>query len=196
MAGTADNEAVEEEAPPPAPPPAKRTGPMLLMIAGLAGGSLGGVAGAYLIAPRLAGAGTPQAAATAPAAPASAPAAAPESESDGSSKSDKKDSKAPSPAHIYRIDNVIVNPAGSDGTRFLMASVAYEIPDDASEQTLHAHEIQMRDDVIGILETMSMEQLTAPHARDSIKVHLLGIARRILGPQMQIDVYLPQFVIQ
>lgn len=192
MAGTAENEAVEE-APPPAAP-AKRMGPMLLMIAGLAGGSLGGVAGAYLVAPRLAGASGPQPAATAAAATTSAPeGAAPEA----AAKGDKKDAKgAPSPAHIYRIDNVIVNPAGSDGTRFLMASVAYEIPDDPAEQTLHAHEVQMRDDVIGVLETMTMQQLTAPHARDSIKVHLLGIARRILGPQTPIDVYMPQFVIQ
>jgi flagellar protein FliL len=187
MAGTEETEAVEEAAP-PAPPP-KRTGPMLLMIAGLAGGSLGGIAGAFLIAPRLAGAGTPPAAAT-------APASAPAPESESSSKSDKKDTKAPSPAHIYRIDNVIVNPAGSDGTRFLMASVAYEIPDDPSEQLLHAHEVQMRDDVISILGTMSMEQLTAPHARDTIKARLIGIAQRILGPQTQIEVYIPQFVIQ
>ena len=187
MAGTADNEAVEE-APPPAAP-AKRMGPMLLMIAGLAGGSLGGVAGAYLVAPRLAGASTPPTATT-------APAATPPASEGAASKGDKKDAKAPSPAHIDRIDNVIVNPAGSDGTRFLMASVAYEIPDDPSEQALHAHEVQMRDDVIGVLETMTMQQLTAPHARDSIKVHLLVLARRILGPQTPIDVYMPQFVIQ
>jgi flagellar FliL protein len=186
MAGTDENEAVEGTPPPAAP--AKSMGPMLLMIAGLAGGSLGGVAGAYLVAPRLAGASAPPAAA--------APAATAPASEGAASKGDKKDTKAPSPAHIYRIDNVIVNPAGSDGTRFLMASVAYEIPDDPSEQALHAHEVQMRDDVIGVLETMTMQQLTAPHARDSIKVHLLVIARRILGAQTPIDVYMPQFVIQ
>jgi flagellar protein FliL len=190
MAGTAENEAVDGEAPPPPPAPAKRTGPMLLMIAGLAGGGLGGVAGAFLVAPRLAGAAAPPAA--------TAPATAPTTASEGApSKGDKKDAKgAPSPAHVYRIDNVIVNPAGSDGTRFLMASVAYQIPDDQSEQLLHAHEVQMRDDVIGILGAMTMEQLMSPHARDSIKVHLLGVARGVLGPQTPIDVYIPQFVIQ
>lgn len=191
MAGTAENEAVDEEAAPPPPTPGKRTGPMLLMIAGLAGGSLGGVAGAFLVAPRLAGGGAAPSAAT-------APATGPTPASEGAaSKGDKKDAKgAPAPAHVYRIDNVIVNPAGSDGTRFLMASVAYEIPDDLSEQLLHAHEVQMRDDVIGILGAMTMEQLMSPHARDSIKVHLLGVARGVLGPQTPVDVYIPQFVIQ
>lgn len=186
MANTGETETVEE-APEPAPAP-RRMGPMLLMIAGIAGGGLGGLAGAYLIAPRLAGKAAP-AAATAEAAPAAtAPA-----DGDGSAK---KPTKAAGPPHIYRIDNVIVNPAGSDGTRFLMASVAYEVPDDAAEQALHAREVELRDDVVSVLETKTMGQLTQPHARDTLKTQLLDIAHHVLGPQMQIGVYLPQFVIQ
>jgi flagellar protein FliL len=185
MSGTDETEKAEAPAAPAAP---KSMGPMLLVIAGLVGGGLGGVAGAYLIAPRLAG-GTTAQAATAPATAGTAPAAAP------AAKPVKKGEKS-EPARIYRIDNVIVNPAGSDGARFLMASIAYQIPDEASEQTLRAHEIQLRDDVVGALESMSMPRLTQPHARDTIKVQLLEIARRILGPQAQIDVFMPQFVIQ
>jgi len=91
---------------------------------------------------------------------------------------------------------VIVNPLGSGGTRFLMASVAFEVQDEAAEQALHAQEVRLRDDVIGALEGMTLERLTQPHARDTIKVQLLVIAKRILGPQTPVDVYMPQFVIQ
>jgi flagellar protein FliL len=188
--GSDEHEAASAVAP-AAATPAKRMGPMLLMIAGLAGGGLGGVAGAFLVAPRLAGG------ASAPAATTTSATASPSEAGDAEgAKGDKKNAKGPVPGRIYRIDNVIVNPAGSDGTRFLMASVAYEIQTEAAEQTLHAHEVQMRDDVIGVLETMTMDRLLAPHARDSIKVQLLELARKVLGPQVPVDVYLPQFVIQ
>jgi flagellar FliL protein len=165
---------------------------MLLVIAGLAGGGLGGVAGAYLVAPRLAGGGAAPAAASAAATPAGE-AAKPAKAAKAGEKGAEKGGEA---ARLYRIDNVIVNPAGSDGTRFLMASVAYQIADEASEKLLQAHEIQLRDDVVGALESMSMPRLTQPHARDSIKVQLLIIVHRILGPDAQVDVYMPQFVIQ
>jgi len=187
MTTPVENESVETPAPAPAP---KLTGTMLLVIAGIAGGGLGGVAGAYLVAPRLGGgsAAPTTASATTAETPAPKPSKPP--------KADKNNEKAAAPARLYRIDNVIVNPAGSDGTRFLMASVAFEIPDEASEKLLQAHEIQLRDDVVGALEAMTMPRLTQAHARDSIKVQLLGIVHRILGPDAQVDVYMPQFVIQ
>ena len=162
---------------------------MVPIIIGLAGGALGGLAGAFLVAPKIA-----------PAAPSAATTdAKPKSESgdksDKNAKSDKKDAKA-GQGRVYRVDNVIVNPLGSGGTRFLMASVAFEVQDEAAEQALHAQEVRLRDDVIGALEGMTLERLTQPHARDTIKVQLLVIAKRILGPQTPVDVYMPQFVIQ
>ena len=185
MAGTAETEAVA-----PAPAAPKRSnGSTLLLIAGLAGGSLGGVAGALLVAPRLTGgAATAPAPTTGTPATTPAPAAAP--------TPDTKSDKPIVAGKIYRVDNVIVNPAGSDGSRFVMASVVFQIPDDASEQTLRAHDVEIRDQVVGALESMTMAHLTGPHARDSIKVQLLGIARHFLSPQTSVDVFLPQFVIQ
>jgi len=186
MTGTAEVDTVETPA--PAAPP-KRNGSMLLLIAGLAGGTVGGISGAYLIAPRLAGPGAAPAAV-------SAPASASAASADGSPKADKKGGKEPVAGRIYRVDNIIVNPAGSDGTRFLMASVAFEIQDEPSEQLLRAHDVQLRDDLIGAFEAMTLPRLTQAHARDSIKSQLGDVARRILGPQAHVSVYLPQFVIQ
>ena len=52
----------------------------------------------------------------------------------------------------FKIDNLIVNPAGSQGSRFLMVSVAVETPDAKMEETLRHQESQIRDVVIALLE--------------------------------------------
>ncbi len=171
-----------EAAAPEAQAPAKRSGSLLLVVAGLVGGVLGGGVGGVVLAPRMVG---------------KTPASAEAAQSGKSGKSEKGEKKGtPAADRVFRIDNVIVNPAGSEGTRFLMTSVAFEVSDEVAESALKAHELELRDLVVGKLLTMTMPMLTAPHARDSLKIALAQAARQFVGPTGDIAVYLPQFVIQ
>jgi flagellar basal body-associated protein FliL len=97
---------------------------------------------------------------------------------------------------IFRLDNLIVNPAGSAGARFLMASVAFEVETEEAEQALKAHEVQIRDMVVSTLESQTMARLTQPGARDSLKQQLGHAVLTVLNPKTHVAVYLPQFVIQ
>ena len=97
---------------------------------------------------------------------------------------------------IFRLDNLIVNPAGSAGARFLMASVAFEVETEEAEQALKSHEVQIRDMVVSTLESQTMARLTQPGARDSLKLQLSHAVLSMLSPKSHVAVYLPQFVIQ
>jgi flagellar FliL protein len=97
---------------------------------------------------------------------------------------------------LYRIDNVIVNPAGSRGSRFLMTSVAFELPDAEAEERLRAREVEVRDVVIATLESQTLEMLSRPGARDTLKLRLRDAVAPILGEAREVRVYLPQFVMQ
>jgi len=106
----------------------------------------------------------------------------------------KTEAKA-EPARIFRLDNIIVNPAGTQGQRFLIVSVAIEVPTEAAEARLKAAEVPLRDAVTGLLERMSLTQLTQLGARDSVRAAVIVHARKFSGDSA-VHVYLPQFLIQ
>lgn len=100
---------------------------------------------------------------------------------------------------IFRLDNLIVNPAGAQGQHFLMCSIAFELEDSKLGDILREHEVELRDGVISTLESQSMTQLTAPGARDSLRVRIAAVAMPLLGEDgedTELKVFLPQFVIQ
>ena len=148
---------------------------VVMVVALVAGAALGGL----LIGPQLAG-GKVKA----------KPAAAAGEGKDEHGK--PKDEKVP----ILKIENVIVNPAGSQGMHFLMASFALEVPDPKLEARLKEHEPELRDLAITLLEGQTMQQLGTPGARDRIKLQFLQQIEPITGKNSNIRVFLPQFVIQ
>jgi len=107
----------------------------------------------------------------------------------------RKRGKVEKPA-VYRIDNIVVNPAGSAGTRFLMASVALELSDEKAVAALREKEVQIRDAVITTLESQTLEMLSAPGSREGIKRQLAVAVRPLVPGRQQLRVYLPQFVLQ
>jgi flagellar FliL protein len=176
-APTPNAEAVEQSAEPAAP--SKK----IAMIAALAiaGTGLGAAAGALVVAPKLIArqAGT---------ADSTHAAAADEGgEAKGEGAAEKK---------VIRIDNVIVNPAGTSGTRYLMASFGLEVGDAEAEKRITDHEIEVRDRITSILETQTLASLTAPWARDSVKQKVTASIREITGSKTSLRVFVPQFVIQ
>ncbi|HEX3929002.1 MAG TPA: flagellar basal body-associated FliL family protein [Gemmatimonadales bacterium] len=103
--------------------------------------------------------------------------------------------KKEEPARIFRLDNVIVNPAASQGQRFLIVSVAVEVRTPEAEAHLKESEVAFRDAVIGIVERMTLEQLSQTGARDSLRQILTASAIRF-AHDSALHVYLPQFLIQ
>jgi flagellar protein FliL len=97
---------------------------------------------------------------------------------------------------IYSIENIIVNPAGSAGSRFLMASVAFELADEKEVEELRGKEVQVRDAVITTLEGQSLDMLSAPGAREGIKRRIAAAVKPLVPGRRPPRVYLPQFVLQ
>jgi len=160
------------------PPP--QGGLALPLMIGVVVGALaiGGAVGGFLVGPRIISARS-----------ASAPTRSSEHPSGGKQDPHKK------PA-LFKLDNLIVNPAGSQGTRFLMATVAIELPNDNLEEQLRDNEIQVRDRVTSILENQTLEMLTRPGARDSLRLQLAVALKPMAPGAAWVRVYLPQLVIQ
>src|SRR5690606_5349311 len=64
-------------------------------------------------------------------------------------------------AELFALESLVVNPAGSNGTRFLIVSLAVE-PEIATDvEALKAHEPEIRDRLLRVLAAKSVEQLSA-----------------------------------
>jgi flagellar FliL protein len=161
------------------PAKAKKLVPMVLMVAigVLAGGASGALVAGPLLARRVA---PPPAAAPAdPAGAAEAAAAA-----------------SAAPGVLYAIDNLVLNPAGSNGTRFLLANLSFDLDSEATKSKLAAREPQVRDVLLRVLAAKSVDELADPAGREALKAELRDGIAQLFGAGAVRQVYLSQFVIQ
>jgi flagellar protein FliL len=104
--------------------------------------------------------------------------------------------RPPAPAAVHSIENVVLNPAGSGGTRFLMATVGFGLRDPADAEQFTARDAEIRDIVIGVLGARSVLELSDVLTREVMKEEMRARVARLVGQRALVDIYFPQFVIQ
>ena len=103
--------------------------------------------------------------------------------------------EGPAPA-AYTIDNLVLNPAGTEGTRFLMVTLALAPKDEATLTVMKERDPILRDAALRFLERKTVAELTDVMSRDSLKVQIQQVLANELPKNALRKVYLPQFVIQ
>ena len=96
----------------------------------------------------------------------------------------------------YTIDNLVLNPAGTEGTRFLMLTLSLSPRDEAATEVLKERDPELRDAVLRLLETKTIPELSDVTRRDSLKAQIQATLSKELPKGTLRKVYLPQFVIQ
>jgi len=179
----------DEEQPTEEAAPAKKPS-MMIAILGLVGGLvIGGLGGSFALGPMLA---------KKFAAPKSAEAATTESkEEKGDGEHSGKDGEKKAGAVVAVMENLVLNPSGSNGTRFLMAAVAAEVKDEKIKEEMTGRDAELRDAVLRILGERTVEQLADMNLREALKKQLTDSLNARLESKSAIKrVYFPQFVIQ
>ncbi|MCF7668811.1 MAG: flagellar basal body-associated FliL family protein [Verrucomicrobia bacterium] len=95
-----------------------------------------------------------------------------------------------------KIDDVLVNVAGSMGTRYLMTSftiVGY-IPD--FKTRVEENKAQLLDVALGALGTKTIADLEKPGARNLIRSELISLFNGVLGADTVSELYFTEFAIQ
>jgi flagellar hook protein FlgE len=207
-------------APDPAPPAdasaakAGRSVPLALLLAVVAGLGAGGGAGALVVGPALADGIAPAVAATARARRAAHAAekgarggdAADDAAADDETPAGGDEAageegtgehgKAGASAPVYTLDNLVLNPAGSGGARFLLLTIAFELKSEATVETMKARDAELRDAVLVTVGNRTVEQLADVGVRDSLKLELQAATKKLFRRGVVRRVYFPQFVIQ
>jgi flagellar FliL protein len=175
---------------------APKGGPKPVVLIGALVGSLllGGAGGFLAVGPMVAKkSGYVVAAHTA------ADSAAAEGEGGAGEHGEKKEGKeGESASSLHLIDNLVLNPAGSGGSRFLMLAAAIEFNEAKDVEEIKTRDAEARDVVLRVLGARTVEDLSEMKNREAIKKELADSLGSLFGKKKKVirRVYFPQFVIQ
>jgi len=115
------------------------------------------------------------------------------------------------PAEIYMIEDLVVNPAGTEGTRYLSATIGLEyakaIDSEKSEGASGGHGAGsagdlghktpiIRDILIGILTSKNIEQLSSAEGKKALRLEIMEKINHEVAPDTVYKVYLVDYVLQ
>lgn len=98
--------------------------------------------------------------------------------------------------HVYVVKDLIVNPAGTNGLRFLLTTIGLEATSEETVKELEKRDVQVRDAIIEILTSKTLIDLDNPSSRDSLKTEIAGSINRDLVTGRVTNVYFSKFIIQ
>jgi flagellar FliL protein len=97
---------------------------------------------------------------------------------------------------VHLIENLVLNPAGSGGSRFLLFSVAIELPNATVGDSFKSRDAELRDIILTAIGTKPVESLTDIAAREGFKKELEQAIKDRFGKKAVRRLYFPQFVVQ
>ncbi|HYE32411.1 MAG TPA: flagellar basal body-associated FliL family protein [Methylomirabilota bacterium] len=91
---------------------------------------------------------------------------------------------------------VLVNVAGTAGTRYLVANLTLVSGDQEIKSLVETHDAELRDAAAGVLASKTIQDLEKPEMRNIIRTELIGVFNDILGKEILREIYLTEFAIQ
>ncbi len=107
-----------------------------------------------------------------------------------------RESAADAAKSIFVVKDVIVNPAGTNGTRFLLTTVGFEINNAEREKDLEKKEVQVRDVLNTVLTSKGLDELVRPDQREALRKEIFQKVGEMLPAGTLTNVYFSKFIIQ
>lgn len=107
--------------------------------------------------------------------------------------SEKKEEPA---RQVYVVSDLIVNPAGTNGTRFLLTTIGVEVDSPQTKSELEKKDIQVRDALISILTSKGLDQLGKVDQREVLRGEIAAKVGEMLKSGKPKNIYFGKFIIQ
>jgi len=111
----------------------------------------------------------------------------------GASEKEKTEKVEP---HIFVIKDLIINPAGTNGTRFLLTTIGFEVSTPEAAKEFETREIQLRDILNSILTSKGLDDLANAQQRETLRTEIAAKARELVRNTELKNVYFSKFIIQ
>ena len=110
-------------------------------------------------------------------------------------EADKKPLAVPEP-QVFVVNDLIVNPAGTNGTRFLLTTIGVEVSTPEAKAELEKKELQVRDILNSILTSKGLDSLVDVGHRESLRREIFERVRKLLTTGKPEQVYFSKFIVQ
>ena len=97
---------------------------------------------------------------------------------------------------MFPLEQFIVNLLSDSGRRFLKTTIDLELSDDDLIEELGAKNSRIRDVVIRVLSSKTVEEISTPKGKDKLKKELSNQLNAVLLDGQIVRVYFTDFVIQ
>lgn len=108
----------------------------------------------------------------------------------------KRDSDGGNFDHVFIVKDLIVNPAGTNGLRFLLTTIGLEVTSAKTEKECEKRNVEIHDAIINILTSKTLPQLDAVDSRDTLKSEIKNQINKDLATGSVLNVYFSKFIIQ
>lgn len=97
----------------------------------------------------------------------------------------------------YEFTNVVVNLAGTMGTRYLKTSfIVTGVNGKSTKATFEAQKAKLTDITLNVLSSLTLMELEQPGAKNILREKLVGTYNQALGKRVVDQVYFSDFVVQ
>lgn len=97
---------------------------------------------------------------------------------------------------VYAVKDIIVNPAGTGGTRFLSVSFGFELGSSEMASEFEERDMLVRDALITILSSKTVAQLTDARQKEIVRYQIKKRLEKLLDTEEIEGVYYTDFVLQ
>ncbi|MEA3297717.1 MAG: flagellar basal body-associated FliL family protein [candidate division Zixibacteria bacterium] len=97
---------------------------------------------------------------------------------------------------IYALGDIVINPAGTGGSRFLSVSFGFELECESMVTEFEAKEPVVRDALITILSSKTVAQLTDPKQKEIVRYQIKKRLSQVMQTDELAGVYFTDFVLQ
>ncbi len=124
-----------------------------------------------------------------------------ESESHGSKESDHGGGHGEGhgegyASDVFMVEDLLVNPTATSGTRYLSASLGIEVDDPGLIGALQERELQVRDLLISILSSRTVDELTTASDRELMRSEIKQRLNHLLATKDIAAIYFVDYVLQ
>ncbi len=109
---------------------------------------------------------------------------------------EKAEAATPPVGVSYPLDTFIVNLADKGGNRYLRVTLALELADEALQKKMDQRLPQVRDALLTILPSKSIEEIITAEGKDLLREEILERLNSFLGEGKVSNLYFTEFVIQ
>ena len=104
--------------------------------------------------------------------------------------------KAAKDQHIYAVKDLIINPAATNGQRYLLATIAFDLSSNDAVKSLEKKEMALRDVLNSILTSKTMDQLIDVSKRENLREEISAKVGKIVDNGTIQSVYFSKYIIQ